>query len=232
MKKISALFSFLVFCFSAFAQENSAPALTNELDSVNYYLGIAWSNGIRSQFTDFNFKTDLLVKGIEAEQANSGNETLARQAQEFLNNYFSRRHEEMTSRKYKEYKEKNENFLLENKARDSVVELKSGLQYKILVQGSGTTPSIDDMVTVHYKGSLIDGTVFDDSRESEEPVSFGVNQVIPGWTEALTLMSEGAKWIIYIPAELAYGSKENMGPIPPFSTLIFEIELLSVDRQE
>jgi FKBP-type peptidyl-prolyl cis-trans isomerase len=232
MKKLNAFFGFMIFCFSAFAQENSVPILTNEMDSVNYYLGIAWSNGIRSQFNDFNFNPDLLIKGIEDEKANSGNETLARQAQEFLNNYFSNRHEEMTVLKHKEYKEKNENFLLENKAKDSVVVLESGLQYKVLVQGSGTPPSMDDTVTVHYKGSLVDGTVFDDSLESGEPASFGVNQVIPGWTEALSHMPEGAKWIIYIPSELAYGSNENIGPIPPFSTLIFEIELLSIDSKE
>ncbi|MDR2954129.1 MAG: FKBP-type peptidyl-prolyl cis-trans isomerase [Prevotella sp.] len=122
-----------------------------------------------------------------------------------------------------------EAFFAQNKAKDGVVTLPSGLQYKVLTQGSGEKPTASDRVTVHYKGTLLDGTVFDSSIERGEPNTFGVNQVIKGWSEALQLMPVGSKWIIYIPYELAYGSREQ-GAIKPFSNLIFEVELIAIDK--
>lgn len=120
-------------------------------------------------------------------------------------------------------------FLAENKAKEGVVTLPSGLQYKILKEGTGAKPTAADRVTVHYHGTLIDGTVFDSSVDRKEPASFGVGQVIKGWTEGLQLMPVGSKWIFYIPYDLAYGPSGNQG-IPPFSTLVFEVELLSIDK--
>lgn len=117
-------------------------------------------------------------------------------------------------------------FLEENKKKPGVVSLKSGLQYKILQEGKGTPPSSTDMVTVKYKGSLIDGTVFENPNTW---VTFPVNQVIPGWSEALQLMKPGAKWIIYVPSQLAYGAKGAGNVIGPNQTLIFEIELIDKD---
>ncbi|MFT3993499.1 MAG: FKBP-type peptidyl-prolyl cis-trans isomerase [Dysgonomonas sp.] len=118
-------------------------------------------------------------------------------------------------------------FLAENKTKDGVVTLPDGLQYKIITEGNGKKPTTEDMVKVHYKGTLIDGTQFDSSYERNMPATFGVGQVIKGWTEALQLMPVGSKWILYIPYDLAYGTREQ-GIIKPFSNLIFEVELLDI----
>ena len=125
-------------------------------------------------------------------------------------------------------------FLAENAGREGIVTTDSGLQYEVIEAGSGRSPSETDQVKVHYQGTLIDGTVFDSSYERGEPVTFPVNRVIPGWTEALQLMKEGAKWKLYIPSELAYGETgpPARGPEPPVigpnATLIFDVELLEV----
>ena len=105
----------------------------------------------------------------------------------------------------------------------------TGLQYKVVTQGKGKSPGITDRVTVHYTGKLVDGTIFDSSIQRGQPATFRVNQVIPGWTEALRMMKEGDKWILYIPYALGYGERGSPPQIPPFSTLIFEVELLKVN---
>lgn len=119
-------------------------------------------------------------------------------------------------------------FLEENKKREGVVTLPSGLQYKIIKEGSGQAPGPSDIVTVHYRGTLLNGQEFDSSYRRNEPATFPVNGVIAGWQEALKLMKPGAKWILYIPSQLAYGEKGAGQLIPPHSLLIFEVELLSV----
>ena len=119
-------------------------------------------------------------------------------------------------------------FLAENGAKEGVVTTESGLQYRVLVAGSGAKPSLDSMVEVHYAGRLLDGTEFDSSIKRGVPAQFGVTQVIAGWTEALQLMTEGSKWELYIPADLAYGPG-GTGPIGPNATLIFEVELLQAN---
>ena len=120
-------------------------------------------------------------------------------------------------------------YLEKNKSNEGVKVTASGLQYKILSTGNGKSPKPSDNVTVHYTGKLTDGTVFDSSVERGEPATFGVGQVIPGWTEAIQMMKEGDKWEIVIPSELAYGEQGAGYQIPPFATLIFEVELLKVD---
>ena len=120
-------------------------------------------------------------------------------------------------------------FLLENGKRVEVKTTESGLQYEVLTEGKGAKPTASDKVTVHYTGKLIDGTVFDSSVERGEPATFGVTQVIPGWVEALQLMSEGAKYRLYIPSQLAYGP-QGAGPIGPNQTLIFDVELLKIEK--
>jgi FKBP-type peptidyl-prolyl cis-trans isomerase len=119
-------------------------------------------------------------------------------------------------------------FLEENKKKQGVVALPSGLQYQVLKQGNGATPKADSTVMVHYEGKLTDGTVFDSSIKSGEPATFRANQVIPGWTEALTRMKAGDKWRVFIPPNLAYGERGAPGRIPPNSALFFDIELLEV----
>ncbi len=121
-------------------------------------------------------------------------------------------------------------FLEENKKRKGVTTTESGLQYEVLVEGDGPKPTETSSVTVHYHGTLIDGTVFDSSVERGEPAKFGVTQVIAGWTEALQLMPVGSKWKVYLPTEIAYGANPRPGgPIKPNMALIFEIELISID---
>jgi len=123
-------------------------------------------------------------------------------------------------------------FLEENKKNEGVVVLPSGLQYKVLTEGTGEKPTASDKVSVHYEGKLIDGTVFDSSYKRGEPTSFGVTQVIKGWTEALQLMPVGSKWMLYIPYELAYGDREAGKEIKPYSALTFTVELLDIVRPE
>ena len=127
-------------------------------------------------------------------------------------------------------REEGEAFLAENATRSGVITTPSGLQYEVITQGSGRRPRSDDMVRVHYEGTLIDGIVFDSSYRRGEPVEFPLNQVIPGWTEGVQLMNEGSTFRFFIPHDLAYGSRDIPG-IPPYSTLIFEVELISILRQ-
>ena len=135
----------------------------------------------------------------------------------------------MMARQFGPNKEEGEKFLAENALREEVTVTESGLQYEILKEGKGQKPTATDKVKVHYHGTLIDGTVFDSSIDRGEPAVFGVNQVIAGWTEALQLMPVGSKWKLYIPYELAYGERGNSG-IQPYSTLIFEVELLGIEK--
>ena len=121
-------------------------------------------------------------------------------------------------------------FLEENKTKEGVVVLPSGLQYKVIKAGKGAIPELTDRVKVHYRGTLIDGTEFDSSYKNDSPAIFGVMNVIAGWTEALTMMTVGSKWMLYIPQELAYGAQSKRPFITPFSALIFEVELLGIEK--
>ena len=129
-----------------------------------------------------------------------------------------------------EEKAKGAAFLAENKKKDGVIETPSGLQYKVVKMGTGAKPSATDRVKVHYHGTLIDGTVFDSSVERGQPITFGLNQVIAGWTEGVQLMPVGSKFIFYIPSNLAYGDRAAGDKIKPGSTLIFEVELLDIEK--
>lgn len=167
-------------------------------------------------------KNDRLA--INAMEANALVQTEIEKAQE---TQMARQEEELKGQ-HTEAVAANEAFLTENAEREEVTTLPSGLQYEILTEGTGATPTADDRVRVHYHGTLIDGTVFDSSVERGEPATFGVTQVITGWTEALQLMPVGSKWRLYIPHDLAYGSQDR-GEIKPFSTLIFDVELLEIE---
>ena len=134
--------------------------------------------------------------------------------------------------KYGENKAAGEKFLAENKTKEGVITTESGLQYKIIKAGKGEIPTKESSVKVNYKGTLIDGTEFDSSYKRNAPATFRADQVIKGWTEALTMMPVGSKWELYIPQELAYGSRETGGLIKPFSTLIFEVELLEIEKKK
>ena len=144
-------------------------------------------------------------------------------------NAMNARHEQEMERQYGETRRQGEEFLASNRTKSGVQVTSSGLQYKVLVAGNGAVPTANQRVKVNYEGHLIDGTEFDSSYKRGEPAVFGVNQVIRGWTEALCLMPVGSKWELYIPYNLAYGERAA-GKIPPFSTLIFTVELLSIEE--
>ena len=157
----------------------------------------------------------------------NGNETAIThvEAREIVNKYFEELEQKMNAANI----EAGKKFLEENQKRPGVVTLPSGLQYEVINEGKvGTYAKATDQVECHYEGTLIDGTLFDSSIKRGQPATFGVNQVIPGWVEALQLMPEGAKWKLYIPSELGYGAHGAGEMIPPHSTLIFEVELLKV----
>jgi len=143
--------------------------------------------------------------------------------------YIDEAKERQELKKYGAWKAENEEWLATNAEKEGVVTLPSGLQYEVLKAGKGAVPTAESRVKVHYHGTLIDGTVFDSSVERNQPAVFGVKQVIAGWTEALQLMPIGAKWRLYIPQNLAYGSA-NQGKIKPYSTLIFDVELLNIEK--
>lgn len=157
-------------------------------------------------------------------------------AQEYMRTQMDAIKERVTAEKYADNKAAGEKFLAENKTKEGVVTTPSGLQYKVITEGKGEIPANTDKVKVNYKGTLIDGTEFDSSYKHKDkdgnvqPASFRANQVIKGWTEALTMMPVGSKWELYIPQELAYGSRETGGQIKPYSTLIFEVELVGIEK--
>ena len=155
-----------------------------------------------------------------------GNQTAIshQEAREIVNKYFEELEQKMSAASIEQGKA----FLEENKKKAGVVTLPSGLQYEIITEGKGKLAKATDQVKCHYEGTLLDGTLFDSSIKRGQPAVFGVNQVIPGWVEALQLMPEGSKWKLYIPSELAYGARGAGEMIPPHSTLIFEVELLEV----
>jgi FKBP-type peptidyl-prolyl cis-trans isomerase FklB len=146
------------------------------------------------------------------------------EARDIVNQYFA----ELEAKMNAENIEKGKAFLAENAKREGVVTLPSGLQYEVITEGTGIKPSANDQVKCHYEGTLIDGTLFDSPVKRGQPAVFGVSQVIKGWVEALQLMPEGSKWKLYIPSELGYGSQQAGEMIPPYSTLIFEVELIKV----
>lgn len=193
------------------------------MDKISYALGLSIGN---------NFITSGISK-IDASDFMQGLQDVLNQSQpamsyeeakDVINDYFSNLHTERLELN----KKAGEEFLAINKNKQGVVTLASGLQYEILKEGNGAKPSATDQVKCHYHGTLIDGTVFDSSVERGTPATFGVNQVIPGWVEALQLMPVGSKWKLFIPSNLAYGEAGAGQSIEPNSTLIFDVEVLDI----
>ena len=190
-----------------------------------------WVSGITSDvYADDSTKSidkDNLVAGFIAGVLNKEQKMTMEEAQEYVQAVMEAANEKKMEAQFGPNREAGEKFLAENKTKEGVQVTPSGLQYKVIKQGKGAVPTTTDKVSVHYRGTLIDGTEFDSSYKRNKPTEFGVTQVIKGWTEALTMMPVGSKWELYIPQELAYGSR-NQGQIKPFSTLIFEVELLDI----
>lgn len=194
-------------------------------DSLAYAFGVANYVALSSD----GFDLDPLV--IAKAMMDTKNEKPMMEevvARGFIMNYMKEQQESEAKETYKEAIAENENFLEKNKANEGVMVTESGLQYKVLTMGTGEKPLEESMVRVHYTGTLIDGSQFDSSVERGEPAEFPLNGVIPGWTEGLKLMPVGSKFMFYIPASLAYGASGAGDVIPPFATLIFEVELLAI----
>lgn len=194
------------------------------MDKLSYALGMSMaSNLVNSGFKNLN--VDSFVKAFTDIVKQATPELSPEEANQIIQEYFSKRQGEMLS----ENLEKGKRFLEENKNNENVVTLPSGLQYEILKEGDGQKPKATDKVRCHYHGTLIDGTVFDSSVQRGQPAVFGVNQVIKGWVEALQLMPVGSKWRLYIPSDLAYGERGAGNSIEPNSALIFDVELLGIE---
>lgn len=199
--------------------------LNNENDSLSYLIGISIGESFtRGEIKDLNY--ELLLQGMKDQTDSTRTPAFTvKEAEEMLQDIFRKRDEE----KAQVLKKEGQEFLEKNKQEAGVQVTPSGLQYKVISEGTGAKPLATDKVTVHYKGTLIDGSTFDSSYERGEPATFVLNGVIPGWTEGLQLMSVGSKYMFYIPSELGYGPQQN-GMIKPYSTLIFEVELLGIEQ--
>ncbi|HSB34156.1 MAG TPA: FKBP-type peptidyl-prolyl cis-trans isomerase [Nitrospirota bacterium] len=205
--------------------------LKTDKDKLSYALGADMGSNLKKFEIDID--ADLYVKGMK--DALSGNVLLTDQEIRTLIMALQKDVQTKQQEKMKAQAEKNkkdgEAFLAENKKKEGVKTLPSGLQYKVITEGKGATPKATDTVTVHYKGTLTDGTEFDSSYKRNAPATFPVNGVIKGWTEALQLMKEGSKWQLFIPANLAYGESGRPG-IPPNSVLIFDVELVKIGAMD
>ena len=198
--------------------------MNKDIEAVSYCVGMSIAGSLLQQDLEA-ISPEILAEAIADVFAGKKAKFSPDEANTIIQNYL----QQVGDAKFAINKTAGEEFLAENKVKPNILETASGLQYEVLVEGSGVKPSAEDTVSVHYHGTLIDGTVFDSSVNRGEPATFGVHQVIPGWTEALQLMNEGSKYRLYIPQELAYGAHPHPGgPIQPFSALIFDVELLKV----
>ena len=196
------------------------------MDKLSY----AWGLAMGSQLKAMGVKElDVTSFSDAVKAAFNGEETAItpEEAQKIINEYLTELQEKAT----KMAREAGEKFLNENKGKENVQVTSSGLQYIVEKEGEGAQPSAEDEVTVHYTGKLLDGTVFDSSVNRGEPATFPLNRVIPGWTECLQLMKEGGKTVFFIPSDLAYGAQGVPNAIPPHSVLIFEVELIKVNKK-
>jgi len=236
MKKL-----FLFLTITAITLNVSAQKPQNNIDSVSYSLGIDIANDIVKSQLDTLLTNKMLVLGLQ-DGLNKNNYKIHPTECQAINRAFfeelQKKQQALQAQKELQEKQKYEadiiagkEFLAKNKTNPGVIETASGLQYKVIKEGNGKVPTKADKVTVHYKGTLIDGSTFDSSYDRGQPATFAVTGVIPGFSEALLLMSPGAHYIAYLPQNLAYGERGAGGMIKPYSTLIFEIEMISIPTQ-
>jgi FKBP-type peptidyl-prolyl cis-trans isomerase FklB len=228
MKYAVAMFISLILLFVVcYAGEKLD--LKDQKDKESYSLGYQFGQSLKAQEVDINL--DVYTSGIRDGLGGKASQMTAEEIRATMTSLQQR----LMAARQKELKEKAEKnlaesraFLEENKKKEGVKTLPSGLQYKVITEGTGKTPKSTDTVTVHYRGTLINGSEFDSSYKKGQPATFKVKGVIKGWTEALQLMKEGSKWQLFIPPELGYGERGMGMQIPPNSALIFEVELLTV----
>ncbi|MGF1922917.1 MAG: FKBP-type peptidyl-prolyl cis-trans isomerase, partial [Bacteroidia bacterium] len=216
-----------------------APLFKNKLDSASYALGINVASSFKSGgLSTINF--ELLNKGMKDVFADASPTLTQQQCQEVIQTLFesfsaqreeiARKNEELEKQKYMPTIKEGEAFLAQNKNKPGIKTTASGLQYEVITPGTGAKPTANDQVTVNYRGTLLNGLEFDSSYKRGQPATFGLTQVISGWTEGVQLMQEGAKYRFFVPYNLGYGGRPA-GEITPFSTLIFEIELIKIGDQ-
>lgn len=225
--------NFVIIAASAALAGSVALAQTEELetpeDRLSYTIGMDIGQSLAGQ--DMPIDIDVLMQGLRASYL--GEETLLTQEEALSEReqFIEQRQQQLADQRNEEARinrEEGEAFLAANADKDGVTVTESGLQYRVIEEGEGASPDADDRVTVHYRGKLINGVEFDSSYARGEPATFGLGQVIPGWTEGVQLMKVGAKYEFFVPSDLAYGEQGRPGPIGPNSTLIFEVELLEI----
>ena len=198
--------------------------MATDKEAVSYCVGMSMGGSLMQQDLG-ELSPEIIAEAISDIFSGKELKFTPQQANDIIQQFVS----EQGAAKYGRNKEAGEVFLKENGMRREVTVTASGLQYEVINEGEGAMPGPEDQVTVHYHGTLIDGTVFDSSVSRGEPATFGVNQVIKGWTEALQLMNKGAKYRLYIPQDLAYGANPHPGgPIEPFMALVFDVELIEI----
>ena len=223
MKKINLLILSVALILSACTNSITYKKPETEMEKVSYSLGVNVAKSVKSQGLE-SIDSDAIAKAFKDVFEGNTLEISEEEANIVLQDYFGK----LANEKQKVNVEAGQKFLDENAKRDGVVTTATGLQYEVLKEGSGDSPKETDNVTVHYHGTLIDGTVFDSSVDRGQPATFPVNGVIPGWVEALQLMNAGAKYKLFIPSNLAYGERGAGGAIGPNATLVFEVELISI----
>ena len=218
----------MLFCLVFTAQTATAQVLRNNSDSLGYAFGILFGKNIQGSIQSGGFEdinTEILLRVVQKILHDEPLSITPEEANMYVNAQYTR----LQQMKFEKNLIAGRDFLARKRNESGVVTLPSGLQYKIITAGSGDKPALTDRVTVHYHGTLVDGTVFDSSVDRGQPATFPVNGVIQGWIEALQLMPAGSKWILYIPHDLAYGASQRPS-IEPYSTLIFEVELISINN--
>lgn len=226
-----AVAAIIVLASQVNAQESQAPKSRKE--KISYIIGMDIGNNFKRQSVEVD--PDSLARGLK--DALSGAKPLlseqeVREIMTAFEQEMRAKQEEIRKTVGEKNKKEGDKFLAENKSKEGVQTLPSGLEYRVIKPGTGKKPQLTDTVTVHYRGTLVDGTEFDSSYKRGQPATFQVNGVIRGWTEALQLMEEGAKWQLFIPPALAYGDRGAGQAIGPNATLIFEVELLSIQQKK
>lgn len=216
--------AFIVASCNAQNKKTENTKMSSTIDSVSYGLGVAIGNNLKNSGFD-SLKVELMSQALS--DVFAGKATMKQEeADKIIQGYMM----EKEKMKGEDNLKKGQAFLEANKSKDGVKTTASGLQYIVMKEGAGAKPTLNDKVTTHYHGTLIDGTVFDSSVERGQPASFPVSGVIPGWTEALQMMTVGSKYKLFVPANLGYGERGAGGKIGPNSVLIFEVELISIDK--
>lgn len=224
MHKIILFITIAAMAFSSQAQENQNNNTTT-MDKLSYALGLSMGQNFKGSGVA-KLNIDDFADALRAVYDDTEKKMSYDEAKQVVTEFFTNLEAEARANNERLGKE----FLENNKKQEGVKVTASGLQYQIVKEGTGIKPGPNDVVTVHYTGRLIDGTVFDSSVERGEPATFAVGQVIPGWVEGLQMMNEGSAWRFFIPSELAYGS-HGTGPIQPNSTLIFDVQLIKVTKK-